>query len=289
VTDGPRELDLLPTEDLLSLMSDADRRAVEAVRGVIQKTARCVDEIASALRTGGRLHSFGAGTSGRLAVLDASECPPTFGVPSEMFQGHVAGGPEALTHAVEGAEDDEPAGSEAVACAGVTAGDAVVAVTASGNTPWCLGVLRRAREIGAKTYAITCRPGSAVHDLASVTIDPDVGDEVLRGSTRLAAGTAQKLVLNMISTGVMVRLGRTHGDLMIGVQPTNAKLRARARDIVRSITGRADGIEAALDAAGNDVAVACVMLAQGLGREAAVELLASEGSLRKALERGNQP
>lgn len=278
-----RDLDLLPSEEVLALMSDADRRAVEAVRRVIPKIAQCVDEVTSALASGGRLHTFGAGTSGRLAVLDAAELPPTFGIPADVVQGHIAGGPRALTEAVEGAEDDERDGAAAVVGAGVTPRDVVIGVTASGTTPWCLAALRKAGEVGARTWAVTCLPASPAHAAARATIDPDVGDEVLRGSTRLAAGTAQKLVLNMISTLVMVRLGRTFGDLMIGVQPTNAKLRARAKAIVAAVTGRSEGIEGALDAAGNDVPLACVMLARGMGRDEAARTLAAAGSLRKAI------
>lgn len=283
MNESKRDLDLLPTAAVLMLMNDAEARATLAVRETIPKVARAVDEIAAILGRGGRVHAFGAGTSGRLAVLDASECPPTFGVDADVFQGHMAGGDRAITEAIEGAEDDEPDGAAAVDRAGVTNHDAVIAVTASGTTPWCLGVLRRAGALGAATYGITCRRDTPLHAHASLTLDPDVGDEVLRGSTRLAAGTAQKLVLNMISTGVMVRSGRTFGDLMVGVQPTNAKLRARARDIVATITGASTGVEAVLAAAGNDVPLACVMIARGLDRDAAGRALAAAGTLRKAL------
>jgi N-acetylmuramic acid 6-phosphate etherase len=283
VTERTQDLDLLPTLEVLELMNAAEARAVAAVREVLPKVARAVDEIAALLRAGGRIHAFGAGTSGRLAVLDASEVPPTFGVPADLVQGHIAGGPRALTHAIEGAEDDADDGARQVAAAGVRRGDAVIAVTASGRTPWCLGVLRAARETGATTYAITCARPSSIHEAASLVIDPVTGDEVLRGSTRLSAGTAQKLVLNMISTGVMVRLGKTWGNLMVGVQPTNAKLRARARDVVRAVTGRSEGAEAALEQAGDDVPLACVILGRGVSRDEAARLLASAGSLRKAL------
>ena len=286
MSDPARALDLLPSAEILSLMSDADRRAVDAVRAVIPKTARAVDEIAAILGAGGRLHAFGAGTSGRLAALDAAECPPTFGVPPDLVQAHLAGGPEALLRAIEGAEDDENDGVAAVARAGVTPRDAVLGVSASGATPWCLGALREARRVGARTFGIACRAATPLHALADPTIDPDIGEEVVRGSTRLAAGTAQKLVLNMISTGVMVRLGRTFGSLMIGVQPTNAKLRARARDIVAEVTGHVSGADAALDAAGYDVPLACIILARGLSRDEAAKLLAASGSLRRALEAG---
>jgi N-acetylmuramic acid 6-phosphate etherase len=278
-----RDLDLLATGEMLALMNDADARAVEAVREVLPKIARCVDEVSKALQGGGRLHSFGAGTSGRLAVLDASEIPPTFGTAPELVQGHIAGGEAALIRAIEGAEDDHEDGAAEVARSGVGPRDAVIAVTASGGTPWCLGVLQKANELGARTYAVTCRPGTAVHRIARLTIDPAIGDEVLRGSTRLAAGTAQKLILNMISTGVMVRLGRTYGDLMVGVQATNAKLRTRARDIVQTITGATRGVDEALAAAGDDVGLACLMVARGIGRDEAARLLASAGSLRRAL------
>jgi N-acetylmuramic acid 6-phosphate etherase len=283
VTDRASDLDLLPTVEILELMSAADHRAAAAVREVVPKTARCADAIAARLRAGGRLHVFGAGTSGRLAVLDASECPPTFGVPSDLVQGHIAGGDRALTQAIEGAEDDEADGAAQVAACGITGRDVVIAVSASGRTPWCLGVLRHAKSLGATTVAVTCTRPSPMQDAAAFAIDPAVGDEVLRGSTRLAAGTAQKLVLNMISTAVMVRLGRTYGNLMVGVQPTNQKLRSRARDVIRAVTGRTEGVEAALEAAGNDVRIACVMLARDVGREEAERLLSDAGSLRGAL------
>ncbi len=279
-----RDLDRLDTAGMLEAMNAEDATVAAAVGAVIPTLALLVDRVADRLRAGGRLHYFGAGTSGRLGVLDASECPPTFGVSADLITGHMAGGPAALVTAVEGAEDDERQG-EADGAAVLTARDAAVVLTASGRTPWCLGVLRAAATAGALRAAITCNRPTPVHAAAEIVVDPLVGEEVLAGSTRLKAGTAQKLVLNMLSTGVMVRLGRTFGNLMVGVVAGNEKLRARALRLVREITGRHGGAEAALRAAGWDVRRASVMLLLGVdAAEAAARIERAGGSLRRALE-----
>lgn len=281
-----RDLDLLPTEDMLRVINDDDRLVAEAVRAVIPAVARAVDRTAELLRHGGRLHYFGAGTSGRLGVLDASEVPPTFGVAPELVQGHMAGGREAVAAAREGVEDDEERGCRDVEESAVAAGHAVVALSASGRTPYALGVLKAARGRGAWTVAITCNRPTPCHALADVTIDPQVGEEVLSGSTRMKAGTAQKLILNMLSTAVMVRLGRTYGNLMIGVTATNHKLRERAARLVSEVTGVTRGVREALASCDWDVRCACVMLKRSLTAREAARLLADhDGSLRGALGR----
>ncbi len=278
-------LDLLPTREMLLRINDQDRLVAEAVRKEVDVIAQVVDMVADAFRSGGRLHLFGAGTSGRLAVLDASECPPTFGVPDDLFQGHIAGGRRAVTDAVEGAEDDADQGERDVAIAGVTALDVVIAITASGRTPYCLGVARAARRAGARTVGLVCNPATPLHTLTSPTITTVTGEEVLAGSTRLKAGTAQKLVLNMISTGAMIRVGRTYGNLMVGVQAKNVKLRERAARLVAEVTGDEERARPALEACRWDVRVACLMIRHGVDAAAAAERLErSQGSLRRALE-----
>ena len=248
--------------------------------------AVAVERIAEALRKGHRLFYVGAGTSGRLGVLDAAECPPTFGTDPEMVQGIIAGGPVALTRAVEGAEDDAAAGRRDLEARGVGAGDVVVALSASGRTPYCLGALELAKEVGAFTVAVTCNPGSAMGAVADLAIEVVVGPEVLAGSTRMKAGTAQKMVLNMLSTAAMVRLGKCYGNLMVDVRPTNEKLVERARRIVMRVVGcdyeTAAGL---LERSGNQVKVAIVMGVTGLDAAAARQRLEEHGGfVRRVLE-----
>ena len=279
------DLDRLDTESMLRVINDGDQKVALAVQEAIPQIAKAVDAIADAIRSGGRVHGFGAGTSGRIAVLDTSEMHPTFGVPRDLFQGHMAGGPNALTDPVEGAEDDRDAGAQEVRAAGISDCDAVIGIAASGRTPYVLGALEAANSAGAVTIAVTCmRPAPALK-LAQVPIATPVGPEVLTGSTRMKAGTAQKLVMNMISTGAMVRLGRTYGNLMVGVTPTNVKLKDRAVRLVRTITQKTEDPKPLLEAAGWDVRVACLMsLRDQTCDEARAALDRSDGSLRKALE-----
>jgi N-acetylmuramic acid 6-phosphate etherase len=280
-----RQLDVLSTEDMLEVINTEDRLVALAVSSQIPNIARVVDRVSESLRRGGHVHTFGAGTSGRLGILDASEMHPTFGVDRDLMQGHMAGGHEAFLVPIEGAEDDPLLGAQDVDAAGVTAADVVMALSASGRTPYCLGVLERARVLGAATVAVTCNPESLLQTAADLTIAVDVGPEVLTGSTRMKAGTAQKLVLNMISTGAMVRLGLTFGNLMVGVTPTNLKLRDRARRLVRTITGHND-VDQALEDAAWDVRVASLIILQGRdGADARRHLEASGMSLRAALGR----
>lgn len=266
-------------------MSNEDRRAAEAVNEQAPAIAAAVEMITARLQCGGRLLYVGAGTSGRLGALDAAECPPTFGTPPDLVQALIAGGPAALTRAIEGAEDDAAAGRRDLLAAGITAADAVVGLSASGRAPYVLGALDAARAFGAATIGVCCVDGSAMAAHAEIIIAPVVGPEVLAGSTRLKAGTAQKMVLNMLSTATMIRLGKTYGNLMVDLRATNGKLRDRAARIVAKITGCSDA-EAwnALEAAGFDTKTAIVMQQFHLSRaEAAQRLAAVQGRLRAAL------
>jgi N-acetylmuramic acid 6-phosphate etherase len=230
-------VDTLPTLDMLMLINAEDQKVALAVRAELSNIASAVDAITLRMQHGGRLIYIGAGTSGRLGVLDASECPPTFGTPRELVVGLIAGGDVALTDAIEGAEDDQIGGEQEIAGLNVSENDCVVSIAASGRTPYAIGGLTEAKKRGALTVSIACNRPSPLEELAEIGIAPIVGPEVVSGSTRLKAGTAQKMVLNMISTGVMIRLGKTYSNLMVDVQPTNVKLRQRARRIVAEAVG----------------------------------------------------
>ncbi len=294
------ELNSLPTEarhaetahfdkysatEMVAAMHRGDREALLAVERVLPQVAQVIEAVAARLRRGGRLVYVGAGTSGRLGVLDASECPPTFHTPPEMVQGVIAGGEHALRYAVEGAEDDAASGAAAMREREINAEDVVVGIAASGRTPYVLGAMQAARDGGALTVGVSCAPGSAVEQAGALAITPATGAEVLTGSTRLKAGTATKLVLNMISTGAMARLGYVHGNLMVHGQPTNAKLRDRAVRIVAELCELSrDEAAAALERA-SDVRTAVVMVKLALEPAAARERLqAAGGVLRQALE-----
>jgi N-acetylmuramic acid 6-phosphate etherase len=276
-------LDRLPTGDILALMNDEDASVAVAVRATIPQIARTVDALAARIARGGRLLLFGAGTSGRLAALDAAEWPPTFGTPPELARAFIAGGPAALTHAIEGAEDNADLGREDARSAGAGADDVALGISASGGAPYVVGALEEARARGALTVGLACRPGSPIETVADIAIVPVVGPEVVTGSSRLKAGTAQKLVLNMISTATMVRLGKVYGNLMIDVQPTNAKLRARAVRIVREATGADAETAARALAEGGHPRAAILMLRLGLDQVAAEQRLREAGGLRAAL------
>jgi N-acetylmuramic acid 6-phosphate etherase len=244
-----------------------------------------VEAVVAAFEKGGRLIYIGAGTSGRLGVLDASECPPTFGVPSTMVVGLIAGGPDALLNAVEGAEDDAKAGGADLARIGLAARDVVVGIAVSGRTPYVIGALNYARSVGCVTVGLTCNPGSAIAEMADISIAPQVGPEVITGSTRLKSGTAQKLVLNMLSTASMIGIGKTYQNLMVDMNATNAKLVARAVRIVMQATEcDAPTAEAAMDAAGNNVKLAILTILTGMSVEAARASMAGAGGfLRRAV------
>jgi N-acetylmuramic acid 6-phosphate etherase len=230
-------IDTLPTEAMLRVINAEDRTVADAVEREIPAIARAVDAIVAAFEHGGRIFYIGAGTSGRLGVLDASECPPTFGVPPEMVQGIIAGGEAALSRATETTEDDPAIGARDLVARGFTQRDVLVGIAASGRTPYVLGAVAAATRLGAVTVGISCTPDSELAHVASIAITPLAGPEVIAGSTRMKAGTAQKLVLNMLSTGAFIRLGYVYGNLMINVQPKNAKLMDRARRIVAQAAG----------------------------------------------------
>lgn len=228
-------IDEMTTLEMVTVMNNENRAVEDAIATQLNEIAAAIDVIAEALDKGGHLIYVGAGTSGRLGVVDASECPPTFGVDYDLVRGIMAGGEGAMFRAVEGAEDNEALGAHDIEADGVTAGDVVVGLSASGGAPYVLGALKKARELGATPLGITCNPDSRMHPLCDVTIAPYVGPEVITGSSRLKAGTAQKLVLNMLSTGAMVKTGKVVGNLMVNVRPTNVKLRDRCIRILMEL------------------------------------------------------
>jgi len=265
-----RGLGELPAEEIVRLMNEEDARVAGAVRLVLPEVARAVEGIVGRLRGGGRLFYVGTGTSGRLGVLDAAECPPTFGVSAELVQGVIAGGYEALYRATEASEDDHEAGARDLDARGLSPRDALVGIAASGRTPYTVGAVEHARSLGAFTAAVACVPGSPLTRAAEVAVVPVVGPEVLAGSTRLKAGTAQKMVLNMISTAALARLGYVKGNRMTNLRPSNEKLRARSARILAAETGAPEEeARAALERAGGDLRVALVMHATGAERERA--------------------
>jgi N-acetylmuramic acid 6-phosphate etherase len=271
-------IDALPTEEVLRIINQEDRKVADAVGRELASIARAVDAIVAAFERHGRLFYIGAGTSGRLGVLDASECPPTFSVPPEKVQGIIAGGEAALSRATETTEDDPAVGVRDLLARGFTERDVLVGIAASGRTPYVLGAVAEARRMGAVTVGISCTPESELARAVAIPITPLVGPEVVAGSTRMKAGTAQKLVLNMLSTAAFIRLGYVYGNLMVNVQPKNIKLVDRARRIVAQAAGvsyqRAGEL---LAAAGNSVRTAILMGKSGLGREEAERRLAESG------------
>jgi N-acetylmuramic acid 6-phosphate etherase len=286
---GAAELDRLPIEGALELMQEEDARIHLALARARPQIARAIESISARLARGGRLFYVGAGTSGRLGVLDAVECPPTFQSDPEQVQGLIAGGPQALTRAVEGAEDDRLAGARELAARELSERDAVVGISAGGTTPYVHGALDFARERGAATVMLACVPFEQAPDAADVSIRILTGPELVAGSTRLKAGTATKLVLNAISTLCMVRLGKVHGNLMVDVDTrANAKLVERAGRIVETLTGLdRDRSLALLERAGGHAKVAVAMHHLGLEADAARKCLhGTDGNLRRALEQG---
>ncbi|HEX8202141.1 MAG TPA: N-acetylmuramic acid 6-phosphate etherase [Isosphaeraceae bacterium] len=271
-------IDALGAREIVALMSLEDARAVEAVRAESEAIARAIEWAADRFRRGGRLIYVGAGTSGRLGVLDASECPPTFGTPPAMVVGLIAGGPAALTRAVEGAEDHPERGAADLAALAVTDHDLVVGIATSGRTPYVLGAVREARSRGAATVGIACNRPSPLGGVVDLEIAPLVGPEVVAGSTRLKAGTATKMILNMITTGAMVRIGKTLGNRMIDLRPTNEKLRIRSRRILRELAG-VDDLRAGeiLGRCGGQLKPALVVALAGVEPDEARALLEAHG------------
>ncbi|HUA86101.1 MAG TPA: N-acetylmuramic acid 6-phosphate etherase [Bryobacteraceae bacterium] len=269
-------LDELATTDLLGAMNSADAEIALAVGREVPRIAAAVDAIVRVIEAGGHLIYIGAGTSGRLGVLDASECPPTFNVAPDLVRGVIAGGAAALTRSVEAAEDDLAAGARDLLESGFAKKDALVGISASGRTPYVLGAVAKARELEAVTCGISCTPDSELSRAVDYPMEPAPGPEILTGSTRLRAGTATKMVLNMISTAVMVRLGYVYGNLMVNVQPTNRKLENRARRIIAQAAGVSLKRAAALlEESGRNVRTAIVMEKRGVSRQRAEELLAT--------------
>lgn len=288
VNPATRTIDTAATLDQVRMMNEQDAGVASAVAACAPVIAEVVDRVADRLREGGRLFYIGAGTAGRLGVLDASEIPPTFGADPSLVTGIIAGGPTALTNAVENAEDDADAGAEDLRAAGFTAADALVGIAASGRTPYVIGALTHARELGAFTAALSCNPDSAIGQAAELAIEVVVGPEVITGSTRLKSGTAQKLVLNTISTLAMVKLGKTYQNLMVDLRATNEKLRRRSERLVQIAT-EVDTATArtALDACGGSVKTAITMLLADLDADAAQALLAEHDGFLAAALRGS--
>jgi N-acetylmuramic acid 6-phosphate etherase len=284
---GTERIDQLSTREMLEAINEADRSVADAVHAELGRIAEAVDGIAERLGKGGRLFYTGAGTSGRLGVLDASECPPTFNVDPGLVVGLIAGGDYALRHSIEGAEDNAELGASDLRVHGFSAADTLVGIAASGRTPYVLGAMKYANELGALTIGLSCVPGSEVERHGKIAITPAVGPEVITGSTRLRAGTATKLVLNMLSTGAMIRIGMVYGNLMVNVQPTNEKLKDRAERIIAAATGVDHEKAADLLVQAGAVRVAIMMQKLGIGREEATNrLAAAQGRLREALGEG---
>jgi N-acetylmuramic acid 6-phosphate etherase len=280
-------IDALPTREVLAIINQEDQKVACAVTAEIPRIAEAVDRIADLLRSGGRMFYIGAGTSGRLGVLDAAECPPTFQVPPELVQGILAGGEAALARATEASEDDPEAGRRDLADRGFSGRDVLVGIATSGRTPYVLGALDAANQLGALTVGISCTPDSPLEQRVRIAITPLVGPEVIAGSTRMKAGTATKLVLNMLSTAVMIRLGYVFGNQMVNVRPRNSKLRDRATRIIASSTELSyERAGELLLEAGESVPVAIVMARLSLDRiSAEARLAASGGQVAEALKR----
>lgn len=279
-------LDQMTPLEIVTAMNREDRKVASAVEECLLQVARLVSVVENAFMDGGRLFYMGAGTSGRLGVLDASECPPTYGVSDNMVVGMIAGGDIALRYPVEGAEDSPELGRRDLEERALCAKDVVVGIAASGRTPYVLGGLAYARSLGCVTAAISCNKGSAIGREADIAIEAEVGPEVLTGSTRLKSGTAQKMILNMITTASMVRIGKAYENLMIDVVQSNEKLRVRAENIVMDATG-AERAEArrAVDAADGSVKLAVTMILAGCdAEEAKKRLIESKGHVREAIQ-----
>lgn len=280
------DIDKVSTLEMVKKINNEDKKVAEAVEAELPKIAEAIDGIVKGMHKGGRLIYIGAGTSGRLGVLDASECPPTYGVSEELVQGIIAGGKEAIFRAKEGAEDSKELAVEDLKFKSLNENDTVVGLAASGRTPYVIGGLNYANEIGALTVAVTCNSDSEVSKAAKISIAPVVGPEVVTGSTRLKSGTAQKLVLNMLSTGVMIKLGKVYGNLMVDVRATNAKLVERAKKIVCEATGvQREEAEKILEETNFDVKLSIFMLLSKLNKDEAKTILENNnGYIAEALK-----
>ena len=279
-------IDKVSTSEMVKIINNEDKKVAEAVERELPQIAEAIDEIVERMHKGGRLIYIGAGTSGRLGILDASECPPTYGVSEELVQGVIAGGQEAIFRAKEGAEDSKELAVEDLKERKLTENDTVVGLAASGRTPYVIGGLEYANEMGALTISVTCNADSDVSKAAKVSIAPVVGAEVVTGSTRLKSGTAQKLVLNMLSTGIMIKLGKVYGNLMVDVKSSNEKLVERAKKIVVEATGvNIKEAESLLAETKFDVKLAIFMILSGLDINVSrIKLDENKGYIAKALE-----
>ena len=287
--ENTKDIDILPTIEIVKKMNDEDKLVALAVEDEAEHIAEGIDLIAKQFLKGGRLYYFGAGTSGRLGILDASECPPTFSVSKDLVTGFIAGGEQAIRHSIEGAEDNDNLGYEDAKV--LTSEDVAVVISASGNPKYLMGVLRRAEEVGCKTIGITCNPKGRIADEAGLVICAEVGPEVIAGSSRLKAGTAQKMILNMLSTGAMIKIGKTYENFMIDLQPVNEKLKDRAIRIVAQIAGVSHSEALAVLLKSDwEIKTSIVMLDMGLSIEQArAELKKHRGVLRKLLKTLTQP
>lgn len=281
-----QNIDELSTEAMLRVINDEDKKVALAVEAIMPQIAAAVDAICAAFQAGGRLIYCGAGTSGRLGILDASECPPTFGTPREQVIGLIAGGHTAILQAVENAEDNREQGAQDLKDIRFSRHDVLVGIAASGRTPYVLGALAYANELGATTVSLTCNPGSAMSQVAAIALTPVVGPEVVTGSSRMKAGTAQKLVLNMLTTGSMIRCGKVYGNLMVDVEATNQKLVQRQVNIVMQATDCGEATaSAALTACGGHCKTAILMVLADLAADEAKALLSQhQGFIRQALQ-----
>ena len=279
-------IDKVSTLEMVKIINNEDKKVAIAVENELPQIAEAIDGIVERINRGGRLIYIGAGTSGRLGILDASECPPTYGVSEELVQGIIAGGTEAIFRAKEGAEDSKELAIEDLKVKNLTENDTVVGLAASGRTPYVIGGLEYANKIGALTVSVTCNGDSEVSKVAKISIAPVVGAEVVTGSTRLKSGTAQKLVLNMLSTGTMIKLGKVYGNLMVDVRATNEKLVERAKRIVCEATGvEKSQAEEVLSETNFDVKLAIFMILSGLNiTQAKEKLSASKGYIARAIE-----
>ncbi|MGB9808877.1 MAG: N-acetylmuramic acid 6-phosphate etherase [Caldanaerobacter sp.] len=280
------DIDRLSTVDMLKKINEEDKKVPLAVEKVIPSIAEAIDRIVPRMKKGGRLIYVGAGTSGRIGILDASECPPTFGVDPGLVIGIIAGGDSAIRNAIESAEDDVEGGRQDLVNIGLTERDSVVGISASGRTPYVIGALKYAKEVGALTIGLFCNENKNVENIVDVMITPIVGPEVIMGSTRMKAGTAQKLVLNMISTGVMIKLGKVYSNLMVDLQASNEKLRERARRMVKLATGaKEDLIERVLNETNYNVKLAILMIVGDMEKEKAQKLLEmADGYIAEAIK-----
>jgi N-acetylmuramic acid 6-phosphate etherase len=283
-------IDAKSVEEILRIINEEDRKVAEAIAGQLHNIAAAVDALAGTIQKAGRVFFVGAGTSGRLGVIEAAELPPTFGVSPEGFQAVITGGPEAVFRSVEAAEDDEMMGGKALEDHGLSGSDALVALSASGKTPFVIGALRKAGEVSARSISVVCNQGTPMEGLSEIAIVVEAGPEVVAGSTRMKAGTAQKMVLNMLTTAAMIRLGKVYDGYMVGVRPTSQKLKDRAIRMVRETADVGpDVAREYLEKAMGDPKVAIMMAKTGCTQEEARESLDEcGGSLRLALKKGEE-